>query len=162
MEYKQKYLKYKMKYLNAKSKNNTFTGGSTIESRLDNILQNNKLSLSNFKVCFNNYLESKPYTFKNTTTDPNKNLLLIIYAHWCSHCTSLINESGKDLVNSIESNNIKFLDGTLLDNEVKYKLNVNGYPTILKIDKSSTLDNIIKKEYIGDRTVNSLIQFLNN
>lgn len=162
MEYKQKYLKYKIKYLNAKSKNNTFAGGSSIETKLDNILQNNKLSLNDFKICLNNYLESKSYTFKNTTTDPNKNLLVIVYAHWCLHCTNLINESGQDLVNSADSNNIKFLDGTLLDNDMKYKLNINGYPTILKIENSSTLDNIIKKEYIGDRTVDSLIQFLNN
>ena len=162
MEYKQKYLKYKIKYLNAKSKNNTFAGGSSIETKLDNILQNNKLSLNDFKICLNNYLESKSYTFKNTTTDPNKNLLVIVYAHWCLHCTNLINESGQDLVNSTDSNNIKFLDGTLLDNDMKYKLNINGYPTILKIDNSSTLDNIVKKEYIGDRTVDSLIQFLNN
>ena len=39
-------------------------------------------------------------------------------------------------------------------------LKITGFPTILKIDNKSTSTNIIKKEYIGDRTVNSLINFL--
>lgn len=165
MDYKKLYLKYKTKYINAKklhNQKNTFKGGSNIETSLDSILQKNKLSSDIFKACLNNHLDSKPHTYNSITTQPDKNLLVIIYVHWCGHCTKLINEEGTDLVNSTDSSNIKFIDGTKLDSELNNMLEVRGYPTILKIDKSSTKDKIIKKEYMGNRTTQDLLYFLNN
>lgn len=165
MDYKELYLKYKTKYINAKKnmkKNNILKGGAiNVEEQLDKILQNNKISNDDFKNCLNSHLQSKPYTNKNITTTPEKNLLVIVYAHWCVHCTSFIKEEGANLVANEYSSNIKFVDGTLLDNELKNILEVRGFPTIVKINKDSTPNNIIKEEYIGIRTSNDLISFIN-
>lgn len=163
MDYKKLYLKYKTKYINAKklhNQKNTFKGGSNIEATIDSILQKNKLSNDIFKACLDNHLDSKPHTYNSITTQPGKNLLVIVYAHWCGHCTNLIKEEGNNLVSSVDSSNIKFIDGTQLSTEISNILKINGFPTILKIDNKSTSTNIVKKEYIGDRTVNSLINFL--
>jgi thiol-disulfide isomerase/thioredoxin len=151
-DYKKKYLKYKLKYLYAKNNyskhktNNKFYGGSTIENKFDDLLANNKFTSVDLKT----YLE-----------DSNKkDILLIVYAHWCSHCVSFISESGVKLINSEQALNIKFIDGTQISTELKNQLEIMGFPTILKIDKSSNLDKVIKKEYVGDRSVSSLINFL--
>lgn len=169
MDYKELYLKYKKKYLRAKnnieykkSNKNILSGGSQIDSTLDSILKTNKLSNDIFKDCLNSHLDSKSHTYNSITTKPDKNLLVIVYAHWCIHCTNLIKEEGNSLVSSDDSSNIKFIDGTQLDNELNSLLEVRGYPTILKIDKSSTKDKIIKNEFMGNRTTNDLLNFLNN
>ena len=165
MDYKKLYLKYKTKYINAKklhNQKNTFKGGSNIEATIDSILQKNKLSNDIFKACLDNHLDSKPHTYNSITTQPGKNLLVIVYAHWCIHCTNLIKEEGNNLVSSVDSSNIKFIDGTQLSNELNSMLEVRGYPTILKIDKSSTKDKVIKNEYMGNRTTDDLLYFLNN
>ena len=166
MDYKKLYLKYKTKYLNAKEemkKKNILKGGSSnIEEQIDKVLQNNKLSNVDFKNCLNSHLQSKPYTNKNITTTPENNLLVIVYAHWCGHCTSYIKEEGAKLVYNELSSNIIFVDGTQLDNEVKSILEVRGFPTIVKINKDSTPNNIIKNEYIGLRTTDKLLEFLMN
>ena len=148
IDYKKKYLKYKSKYLQHKlSKTNKFTGGaSDIEISLDKILENNKIDSNNFKTILDK-------------SDKN-DLLVIVYAHWCSHCVSFIKENGKQLVEHPQSANIKFIDGTKLSTELNNILKITGFPTILKINNKSTSTNIIKKEYIGDRTLNSLINFL--
>ncbi len=148
IDYKKKYLKYKSKYLQYKlNKTNKFTGGaSDIELTIDKILDNNKIDSDTFKTILDKSDKS--------------NLLVIIYAHWCSHCVSFIKENAKKLVEHPQSVNIKFLDGTQLSTEISNILKINGFPTILKIDNKSTSTNIVKKEYIGDRTVNSLINFL--
>ena len=165
MDYKELYLKYKTKYLNAKEeikKKNIFKGGSiNIEEQIDKILQNNKLSNDDFKNCLNSHLQSKPYTNKNITTKPENNLLVIVYAHWCGHCTSFIKEEGAKLVSNEFSPNIIFVDGTKLDNELNNILEVRGFPTIVKINKDSSPNNIIKKEYMGLRTSDDLKIFIN-
>ena len=148
VDYKKKYLKYKSKYLEQKKiKSNSFKGGSgEIEQTLDKILDKNKIDSD---------------TLNTILANPEKNnLLVIIYAHWCVHCTTLIKESGEELVKHEQSNNIKFLDGTQISTDLNNKLEIRGFPTILKINNKSTPTDIIKKEYIGDRTVNSMISFL--
>ena len=155
VDYKKKYLKYKSKYLQAKSnyiknsnQKNKFIGGKTeIEKNFDELLSKNIMN----NTSLNTYL----------TNSTKNNLLLIVYAHWCGHCVSFIKESGQQLINHEETNNIKFIDGTQLNADLKNKLEITGFPTILKINNTSTQTNIIKKEYIGNRSVNSLIQFLN-
>ena len=151
-DYKKKYLKYKLKYLDAKNSNsknktnNKFYGGSAIQNKFDELLINNKFTNDDLN------------TYLNT---PNKNdILLVVFAHWCGHCVSFINESAQELINSEQTSNIKFIDGTQLSTDLKNQLEIMGFPTILKIDKSSNSDKIIKKEYVGDRSVNSLINFL--
>ena len=154
IDYKKKYLKYKSKYLQVKSKyiknsnqKNKFIGGKTdIEKNFDELLSKNIMNNDSL----NTYL----------TNSTKNNLLLIVYAHWCGHCVSFIQESGQKLINNEETNNIKFIDGTQLSADLKNKLEIMGFPTILKINNTSTTTNIIKKEYVGNRSVNSLIQFL--
>ena len=50
-----------------------------------------------------------------------------------------------------------------LSDNWKSKLNINGYPTILKIDVSTnSIDNIVKKEYVGNRSIEDLYTFMND
>ena len=148
INYKKKYLKYKLKYLEQKyNESSNFKGGQAdITSRINTLLDKNKIDSDNL----------------NTLLDNSKknNILLIIYSNDCIHCTTLINECGEILVNHEESNNIKFLDRQDLSTDLNNKLEITGFPTILKINHKSTYENILREKYIGDRNVVSLIRFL--
>ena len=91
-----------------------------------------------------------------------ENILVIIYAHWCYHCVNMIKHIGENL--KLDSNNtrIKYLDGTTLTKELKEKLEIQGFPTIIKISGDSDINNLNKEEYEGPREVDDIIKFLGN
>ena len=150
IDYKKKYLKYKIKYLEIKKekKQKKLLGG---ELKIENEL--NKI-MGGMKIDNNSFIE----LIKKTT----ENILVIIYAHWCYHCVNMIKHIGENL--KLDSNNtrIKYLDGTTLTKELKEKLEIQGFPTIIKISGDSDINNLNKEEYEGPREVDDIIKFLGN
>lgn len=147
IDYRKKYLKYKIKYLEIKEKkqHKKMKGGELkIEQDLDKIMGEMKIDNNNFVKLI-----------KNNTED----ILVIIYAHWCYHCVNMIKNIGNDLKSNSNSNRIKYLDGTKLTEELKEKLEIQGFPTIIKI-RGNDINNLNKKEYEGPREVADIINFL--
>jgi len=165
VDYKKQYLKYKRKYNEAK-KIKMSGGELPIEQKLNELLDTFKLNEDEFNNCVTNHISNKDFTINNITTLANKNLLIVVYAHWCTHCVNFIKEFGEKIINyreNVNNGNIKFLDGMKLSDNWKSKLNINGYPTILKIDVSTnSIDNIVKKEYVGNRSIEDLYTFMND
>ncbi len=150
IDYRKKYLKYKIKYLEMKEKkqHKKMKGGELkIEEDLDKIM-------GEMKIDNNSFLK----LIKNNTED----ILVIIYAHWCYHCVNMIKNIGSKLKSNSNSNRIKYLDGTKLTEELKNKLEIQGFPTIIKISKGSDINKLNKKEYEGPREVDDIINFLDN
>ena len=150
IDYRKKYLKYKIKYLEMKEKkqHKKMKGGELkIEEDLDKIM-------GEMKIDNNSFLK----LIKNNTED----ILVIIYAHWCYHCVNMIKNIGPQLKSNSNSNRIKYLDGTKLTEELKNKLEIQGFPTIIKISKGSDINKLNKKEYEGPREVVDIINFLDN
>lgn len=164
MDYKKQYLKYKRKYLNAKktlNKNKMSGGDLSIQIELNNLLNKHKLNEGDFKNCLKEHRKNNLYKNNELEVSPEKNLLVIIYAHWCYHCVDFI-KTKIDLINQHpDNNNIVFLEGTELSEELVNLFKIKGFPTILKINKTSTEDSLIKKEYIGSREIKDLYMFLN-
>ena len=152
IDFKKKYLKYKNKYLEAKKqkqqkKHQQMKGGQLkIEDELNEIMGNMKINTDKFE------------SFVQTS---NKNILVIVYAHWCYHCVNMIKHIGAPLKISTNKDKIKYLDGTTLTAELKQKLEIRGFPTIIKIKNSPNIDNLNKKEYQGPREAAQMIEFLN-
>ena len=147
IDYRKKYLKYKIKYLEIKEKkqHKKMKGGELkIEEDLDKIMGAMKIDNDDFVKLI-----------KNNTDD----ILVIIYAHWCYHCVNMIKNIGNDLKSNSNSNRIKYLDGTKLTEELKEKLEIQGFPTIIKI-RGNDINNLNKKEYEGPREVADIINFL--
>jgi len=153
IDFKKKYLKYKNKYLEAKKqkqqkKHQQMKGGQLkIEDELNEIMGNMKIDNKKF-VDF--------------VKQSKKNILVIVYAHWCGHCVNMIKHIGpflKDLDGNTDQ--IRYLDGTELTDELKQKLEIRGFPTIIKIENSTGIDNLNKTEYGGPREVAQMIEFLN-
>ena len=165
VDYKKQYLKYKRKYKEAK-KIKMSGGELPIERKLNELLDTFKLNEDEFNNCVTNHINNKDFTINNITTLANKNLLIVVYAHWCTHCVNFIKEFGEKIINyreNVNNGNIKFLDGMKLSDNWKNKLDVNGFPTILKIDVSTnSIDNIVKKEYVGNRSIEDLYTFMND
>jgi len=149
IDFKKKYLKYKNKYLEAKKQKNQnkMSGGQLkIEDELNEIMGNMKINADKFE------------SFVQTS---NENILVIVYAHWCGHCVNMIKHIGEHLKLDVNSTRIKYLDGTTLTDELKQKLEIRGFPTIIKIKNSTDIDNLNKIEYGGPREVAQIIEFLN-
>jgi len=146
VDYKKKYLKYKTKYLEAR-KVKQMTGGELhIEQELNKIMGAMKIDNT---------------AFESLVKTSNENILVIVYAHWCGHCVNMVKNIGEKLKSDINNTRIKYLDGTKLSEDLKQKLEVRGFPTIIKIQNSSDINNLKKKEYEGARDVNAIINFLN-
>ena len=66
----------------------------------------------------------------------------------------------KNHIDNENNGTIKFLDGVKLSDNWKTKLGINGF-TIMKIDTTTnSVDNLIKEEYIGDRSIEQLYDFI--
>jgi thioredoxin-like negative regulator of GroEL len=85
--------------------------------------------------------------------------VVLFYAEWCGHCQAMKPEwekfksqsQGKKYnVDEIESSE-------MVDLDEQFKANVQGFPTIVFIDKGK-----LKSVHSGDRTVDSLDEFANN
>jgi len=150
IDFKKKYLKYKNKYLEAKKQKQQqkkMSGGQLkIEDELNEIMGDMKINVNNFE------------TFVKTS---NENILVIIYAHWCNYCVNMITDIGEHLKTDVNNTRIKYLDGTKLTDELKQKLEIRGFPTIIKIKNSTDIDNLNKIEYGGPREAAQMIEFLN-
>ena len=150
IDFKTKYLKYKNKYLEAKKQKQQqkqMTGGQLqIEDELNEIMGNMKINSDKFE------------SFVKTS---NENILVIVYAHWCYHCVNMVKHIGEHLKSDVNNTRIKYLDGTTLTDKLKKKLEIRGFPTIIKIKNSTGIDNLNKIEYGGAREVAQMIEFLN-
>ena len=149
IDYKKKYLKYKNKYLEAKKqkKQQQMKGGQLkIEDELNKIMGDMKINADKFE------------SFVKIS---NENILVIVYAHWCYHCVNMIKNIGEELKLDVNNVRIKYLDGTTLTDKLKEKLEIRGFPTIIKIKNSDSIDNLDKIEYSGPREVEQMIEFLN-
>ena len=146
IDFKKKYLKYKRKYQEAKKQKQMKGGDLKIQNELDLIMDDMKITGGEFESFV-----------KNST----ENILVIVYAHWCYHCVNMIKHIGEHLKLDINKNRIKYLDGTTLTDELKQKLELRGFPTIIKIRNSPDIDNLDKIEYEGAREVVNIIDFLN-
>ena len=149
IDFKKKYLKYKNKYLEAKKqkKQQQMKGGQLkIEDELNEIMGNMKINADEFESFV-----------KKSSVD----ILVIVYAHWCYHCVNMIKHIGENLKSDGNSNRIKYLDGTTLTDELKQKLEIRGFPTIIKIKNSPDINNLNKTEYGGPREAAQMIEFLN-
>tara|TARA_B110000114_G_scaffold58359_1_gene61970 strand:+ start:1024 stop:1473 length:450 start_codon:yes stop_codon:yes gene_type:complete len=146
IDFKKKYLKYKIKYQEAKKQKQMKGGTTKIKEELDKIIGDMKIDTKEFESFV-----------KNST----ENILVIVYAHWCTYCVDMIKLIGENLKLDINNNRIKYLDGTKLTDEFKQKLEIKGFPTIIKIKNSSSIDNLNKMEYDGIRDAVNIIEFLN-
>ena len=150
IDFKKKYLKYKNKYLEAKKQKKQqkkMSGGQLkIEDELNLIMDDMKITAKEFE---------------SFVQDRDENILVIVYAHWCGHCVNMIKHIGPYLKSNNNKNRIKYLDGTTLTAELKQKLEIRGFPTIIKIKNSPNIDNLNKKEYQGPREAAQMIEFLN-
>jgi len=149
IDFKKKYLKYKNKYLEAKKqkKQQQMKGGQLkIEDELNEIMGNMKINTDKFE------------SFVQTS---NENILVIVYAHWCYHCVNMIKHIDPHLKVSTNKDKIIYLDGTTLTDELKQKLEIRGFPTIIKIENSPDINNLNKTEYGGPREAAQMIEFLN-
>ena len=71
----------------------------------------------------------------------------------------MIKHIGEDLKSDINNTRIKYLDGTTITDKLKQKLEIRGFPTIIKIMNSDSIDNLNKTEYEGPREVDNIIKF---
>jgi thiol-disulfide isomerase/thioredoxin len=91
--------------------------------------------------------------------DMNK-WFVLFHAPWCGHCVNFIPIWNK-FESQVKIDNLKIAKINIENEKYKniinkYKDYIKGYPTVLYIDKLKI------KEYDGERTVNSLIEFINN
>lgn len=102
--------------------------------------------------------------FEEIVMDKSKDVLLEIYAPWCSHSQSLApiyQQLGEVMqVSNAEKNHgvvIAKMDGTINDVPLSAGFSVKGYPTI-KLFKADT-NTIV--DYTGQRTLHDFVKFLN-
>jgi len=94
---------------------------------------------------------------------PSENMnkwLVLFHAPWCGHCVNFIPIWNK-FESQVNIDNLKIAKINIENEKYKniinkYKDYIKGYPTVLYIDKLKI------KEYDGERTINSLIEFINN
>lgn len=92
--------------------------------------------------------------YKNMNNKPG---LIMFYAHWCPHCTTMV-DTWKQLNKSQPNHTVRAIDCALDANAAVGKaLGISGYPTIKKVDASGKLS-----DYEGARDLNSLKMALNS
>jgi len=101
---------------------------------------------------------------KDNKTDVNKllkehnNVSILYHSDICEHCLNLMptwkrlskkyDKSDEIIIINVEANNINNL-------QVKYKKNIEGFPTILKYKNGKLIE-----EYYGDRKAKTLNTFI--
>jgi len=88
----------------------------------------------------------------------HNNVTILYHSDMCGHCLKLMplwkraskkyDKSEEIAIINVEANNINLL-------QVKYKKNIEGFPTILKYKNGKLID-----EYTGDRKTKSLNMFI--
>ncbi|KAI9012098.1 thioredoxin-like protein [Phycomyces nitens] len=100
--------------------------------------------------------------FNDIVLDKSKDVFLEVYAPWCGHCKKLtpVWENLGDLIKAQDPSQsvvIAKMDGTENDLPEDAGFTVSGFPT-LKFFKAETNEII---DYNGDRTLDDLVQFVN-
>ena len=81
--------------------------------------------------------------------NPMNNTVFIVFAPWCGHCVNAKDEFEK--AEQMGNGMVKLVDATDTDNkELLEKLNVKGFPSILKADGS---------KFTGSRTSDAILKF---
>jgi protein disulfide-isomerase A1 len=100
-------------------------------------------------------MELKPSEFMSELDDGKK--LVLIYADWCGHCKKIKPtwDTVSEKVN--KENEVKMVkincgEGTPEQKKLMSKYNVDGYPTILIVDKGNAT------VYDGERTEDALLK----
>lgn len=88
----------------------------------------------------------------------HNNVIVLYYSNMCGHCLQLMplwkrlskkyDKSEEITIINVESNNIEYL-------QIKYKKNIEGFPTILKYKNGKLIE-----EFDGDRNTKSLNKFM--
>ena len=107
-------------------------------------------------------LELDDFIYKNNSfylKNTDNQGLVMIYAHWCGYC-NILTPTWKKLHNkyknkfTIKAIHVENKKGG--NDKLVKQLNIQGYPTILKIEK----DGKIGKKYEGERTIEEFVKFL--
>ena len=85
-----------------------------------------------------------------------------VYANWCGHCQNLKPE-WKALKKSLSNSRVQFIEieesesakRAHFEKKNKIQLNVNGYPTIFKIQYGKPV-----QYYIGERTSDAMLKWI--
>ena len=99
-------------------------------------------------------------TFKKEVIDNDKDVMLLFYAPWCSHCKALqpkYEEVAKKLKEKNPKLRLAKIDGT--QNEVESVI-LSGFPTV-KFYPGNKKDQT-PLDYNGDRSVEDIIKFIKN
>ena len=84
----------------------------------------------------------------------NKNTLYLFKADWCGHCKNF-KSTWKELQNEI-GNKVNFISVDAdKDKEKITNFNIQGFPTLILQQKDKAI------EYVGNRDLNSLKEFIN-
>jgi protein disulfide-isomerase A1 len=99
-------------------------------------------------------------TFKKEVIDNDKDVMLLFYAPWCSHCKAL-HPKYEEVAKKLKEKNPKLrlakIDGT--QNEVESVI-LSGFPTV-KFYPGNKKDQA-PLDYNGDRSVEDIIKFIKN
>lgn len=101
------------------------------------------------------YFQLKNQTNYNMVGGNNKNTVYLFKADWCPHCIAF-KPTWKTLQQNMEDKiNFVTIDSEKNKEEIK-NFGVSGFPTIML----KTNDKVI--EYVGDRSLDGLKEFINN
>ena len=96
-------------------------------------------------------------TFKRMVLENSRNVMILMYAHWCGHCKEVLPiwaKLGQQLTDRFD---VDILQMNIALNEVRRPFKTMTYPTIYWIAWD---DKLKPKKYIGDRTVEKFAQFI--
>lgn len=114
------------------------------------------------KFSSNVEVSSKDINYKNDSfylkNKYNKNGLLVVYAPWCGYCQMLAPTWKKFAKEYSDKFLIKALniEGDPSNKRVSEKMGVEGFPTILYVDK----DGKIEGKYEKDRNIKEFVKYL--
>lgn len=104
-----------------------------------------------------NFWSASNFTLNIGNKGGNNVELRLYYAQWCGHSVALINNGWKKAKQILENDGvaIKEIDCDV-DSNVCSTSGVSGFPTIKLFKNGNEI------EYVGDRTENSIVQFVKN
>ena len=129
-----------------------------VEKWEKNLLKRQLKSEKEPKLNYGNIFVVVGKTFEKEVINNDKDVILLFYAPWCTHCKELspkYEEVGKRLKDKNSKLLIAKIDGT--ENEVE-NISISGFPTIMFFPGNKKNKSPI--EYKGRRTTEDIIKFI--